>query len=216
MKEKAVQKGEIIKPTIPLIYQDNNLDYNMHPLLVLTTIDNVYTFEFSTSTNNRSILSKITDYELTKDINLYCKYINTNKGYIQTDSIFKLNKEEIEKCNNFAYISPNTKEVLKDIVASNYFLYNILLINDVVEYDNDKEELKNNYFYNDSDLYNNKRYKYLVETLLDRSNYISFIKEVNRKYNEKLDVDTSYYELLQEIKREYSSDTKNALGRRVA
>lgn len=206
MMDKVVQNGEIIKPTIPLIYQDNkNLDYNMHPLLVLNTNNYTYTFEYSTSTNNRSILSKITDYELTKHINLYCKYINTSKGYIQTDTIFKLSNEEIDKCNNFGYISPNTKEVLKDLVASNYFLYNVLLINNIVEYNEATENLKNEYFYSDKELYNNKRYKKLVELLLNRSNYISFVKEINRKYKEKLDVDTSYFELLEEIKREYST-----------
>ena len=69
-------------------------------------------------------------------------------------------------------------------------------------------------FYNKYEMYNNKRYKELVSTLLDRCNYISFIKEVNHQYHTNLDVESTYYKYLQDIKDVYMN--QESTNKRVA
>ena len=104
--------------------------------------------------------------------------------------------------------------VIEDIVANHYFIYDFLKRNEVLEENYVSEELMSAIFYNKYEMYNNKRYKELVNTLLDRRNYISFIKDVNHEYHTNLDVESTYYNYLQDVKNAYMGEEKG--NRRVA
>ena len=110
--------------------------------------------------------------------------------------------------------SGTAPSVIEDIVANHYFIYDFLKKNEVLEESHVSEELVDSIFNNKYEIYNNRRYKTLVNTLLDRRNYISFIKDVNREYNTNLDVESTYYNYLQDVKNAYMGEEKG--NRRVA
>lgn len=210
--------GEVVKPTTPSIELDNRLkDLMMHPL-VLVHNDGIYNKLFHLTSNKdfNSILSGIVSYKLTPGVNIaYNSQVVEMNTYVRCDQIHELTMEELYTCRRFfGFLTPDTHSVIEDIVANHYFLYDFLKRNEVVEENPISEELMSSIFYNKYEMYNNKRYKELVSTLLDRCNYISFIKEVNHQYHTNLDVESTYYKYLQDIKDVYMN--QESTNKRVA
>lgn len=210
--------GEVVKPTTPTIELDNRVkDIMMHPL-VLVHNDGIYNKLFHLTSNKdfNSVLSGIVSYKLTPGLNIsYNSQIVEMNTYVRCDQIHELTMEELYTCRRFfGFLTPDTQLVIEDIVANHYFFYDFLKSNGVIEENQVSEELMSSVFYSKYEMYNNRRYKTLVSTLLDRCNYISFIKEVNHEYNTNLDVESTYYKYLQDIKNAYMS--QESTNKRVA
>ena len=217
MRENVII-GEVVKPTTPTITLDNAVkDIMMHPL-VLVHNDGVLNKLFHLTSNKdfNSILSGIVSYRLTPGVNIaYNSQIVEMNTYVRCDQIHELTMEELYTCRRFfGFLTPDTQLVIEDIVANHYFLYEFLKKNCVVEENPVSEELMSSIFYNKYEMYDNRRYKVLVGTLLDRTNYISFIKEVNHEYHTNLDVESTYYQFLKDVKSSYYE--RSLFIRRVA
>ena len=210
--------GEVIKPTIPSIeLEDKAKDIMMHPL-VLVHYDGMFNKLFHLTSNKdfNSILSGVISYKLTPGVNIsYNSQIVEMNTYVRCDQVHELTMNDLYTCRRFfAFLTPDTMRVIEDIVANHYFIYDFLKRNEVLEENYVSEELMSAIFYNKYEMYNNKRYKELVNTLLDRRNYISFIKDVNHEYHTNLDVESTYYNYLQDVKNAYMGEEKG--NRRVA
>lgn len=178
-----------------------DIDNKKHPVLLVNNKDDNYSvFYLSSYKNNNSILSNIINYKLTVGLNTKYNINNTINNYVRCDKVFEITNGDYSL---FGYLSPNTKSTLKDLISTHYFIYTFLKNNNIITENNLSEELKT-IFYSDRDMYNNKRYKYLINLLLDRNNFISFIKEVNKEYKVSLDVDSTYYQYLQFVKEAYA------------
>ncbi|MDO4997003.1 MAG: hypothetical protein Q4E69_07460 [Bacilli bacterium] len=210
--------GEVIKPTIPSIeLEDKAKDIMMHPL-VLVYYDGMFNKLFHLTSNKdfNSILSGVISYKLTPGVNIsYNSQIVEMNTYVRCDQVHELTMNDLYTCRRFfAFLTPDTKSVIEDIVANHYFIYDFLKKNEVLEESHVSEELVDSIFNNKYEIYNNRRYKILVNTLLDRRNYISFIKDVNHEYHTNLDVESTYYNYLQDVKNAYMGEEKG--NRRVA
>lgn len=210
--------GEIIKPNSPVVNLDEELlDNKIHPLVLVHNDGSLNKlFHLTSSKNYNSILSNIIYYKLTPGLNVqYNSQMVFMNTFIRCDQIHELTSDELYSCRRFfAFLTPDTKHIIEDIVSTHYFIYNFLRGNNVIVENLVSEELKSSIFYNDYEMYENNRYKKIINLLLNRNNYISFIKEINRKYSVNLDVDSTYYQYLQDVKNAYTP--KENVSKRVA